>query len=133
MASENPLLRIVQFILALALLASLFFGGRHIYRALPVSGDVRQPLADSTAKCELNVVLRDGLGGGDTRVELYPIEYAAVQRSFVMNGRPGKSLEEYLAQQLKALAPVKVQIDQSGRAVARLSAEIGRASCRERV
>lgn len=115
------MIKILQIILGVALLAALFFAGRRIYNRLPADSGTPAQLATSPGKSELNIVLRD-VASGETRVELYPIEYAAVQREFRLNGRPGKSLEDYLALQLKNLPPVRVQIDQRGRAVARLSA-----------
>lgn len=120
MATENLLLKTLRIILALALLGSLCWAGLRLYRALP-RNENPAPAGASTAKFELNIVMRDGYGGADTDVELYPIEYAAVQREFVMQGRPGRSLEDYLAQQLKKLVPVRVRIDQNGKGVARLS------------
>jgi hypothetical protein len=115
------LVKILQIILALALLATLFFAGRRIYNRLPADSSTSAQSGTSSAKFELNIVLRD-VSSGETKVELYPIEYAAVQRDFRLNGRPGRSLEDYLALQLKNLPPVRVQIDQRGRAVVRLSA-----------
>lgn len=103
------------------MLAGLFFAGWRIYHRLPIEGSNPASSSNSAAKSQLNIVLRD-VSSGETRIELYPIEYAAVQRDFRLNGRPGRSLEDYLALQLKNLPSVRLQIDQSGRAVARLSA-----------
>jgi hypothetical protein len=114
------LIRVLKIILALGLLATLFFAGWRIYRRLPSEGNIPAQVGDTAGKSQLNIVLRD-LSSGDTRIELYPIEYAAVQRDFRLNGRPGRSLEDYLALQLKNLPPVRVQVDQSGRGVARVS------------
>ena len=114
------MIKILRIILGLALLAGLFFAGWRIYHRLPIEGSNPAPFSNSAAKSELNIVLRDG-SSGETRIELYPIEYAAVQRDFRLNGRPGRSLEDYLALQLKNLPSVRIQTDQQGRAVARLS------------
>ena len=38
-----------------------------------------------------------------------------------MNARPGKSLEDFLARRLQNVEPIKVRIDASGQAVARVS------------
>lgn len=111
----------MRIILGLALLAGLFFAGWRIYQRLPVGGSDPAQINNSATKSELNILLRD-VSSSETRIELYPIEYAAVQRDFRLNGRPGRSLEDYLALQLKNLPTVRVQLDQSGRAVARLSA-----------
>jgi hypothetical protein len=121
MADENPLLRILQLFLALLLLGAIVFAGRSIYRNLPKSG-VASPAIETAANFELNIVLRDLSAGGQTQVELYPFEYGAFQRDYMVNGRPGRNFEEYLAQRLRRLAPVTLQIDYSGHGKARLTA-----------
>jgi hypothetical protein len=119
--ADNPAIRILEIILALALLGGLFFAGWRVYHSLP--GAKEPAVADQTgARSELTIVLREGISTGETKVELYPIDFAAMQRDFRMNGSPGNNLEEFLARQLRKLVPVDVQIDKSGRAVARLSA-----------
>lgn len=115
------MIKILRIILGLVLLAGLFFAGWRIYHRLPVDGNNPAQFDNSTTRSELHILLRD-VSSGETRIEFFPIEYAAVQRDFRLNGRPGRSLEDYLALQLKNLPTVRVQLDQSGRAVARLSA-----------
>jgi hypothetical protein len=106
--------------LAVALLASLFFAGRHVYRALPstLAGHT-----DGSGESELTIVMRDAASAppAETRVEIYPIDFAATERDFLTNSRPGRSLEDFLAQRLKTLIPVRVKMDQNGHAVAALS------------
>jgi len=121
MADENPLLKIVEVVLAVLLLGAVFFAGRAIYRGLPKSG-LAASAVDSAAQFELNIVMRDLAVDGQTQIELYPMEYKALQREFMVNGRPGKNFDEYLAQRLRRLSPVKLQIDRSGRGQARLTA-----------
>jgi len=118
---DNPLIRIVKVILALALLVSLVLAGRRVYRSLPAARSVEVQVNQATANSELVVVWRDGIADGETRVELYPIDFAALQRDFQAHVRPGKTIDDYLAQRLKNLTPVQVRVNQSGRAVARLS------------
>lgn len=114
------MIRIIEIILALALLGGLFFAGWRIYHSLPADAS-RLAMNEAAANSELTIVLRDGATTGETKVELYPIDFAAIQREFSVNGRPGKSLEDFLAQRLKNLAPIRPQMDRNGRAVARLS------------
>ena len=121
MQDDNPLIRIVKVILALALLVSLVLAGRRVYRSLPAARSVEVQVNQATANSELVVVWRDGIADGETRVELYPIDFAALQRDFQAHVRPGKTIDDYLAQRLKNLTPVQVRVNQSGRAVARLS------------
>ena len=121
MQEDNPAIRILKIILALALLGSLFFAGWRVYRSLPVSAPAQVQVNEAAAKSELTIVWRDGLTEGETQIELYPIDFTAVERDFRVNGRPGKSLDDYLGQRLKSLTPVRVRVNQNGRAVARLS------------
>ena len=121
MQEENPIIRVLEVFLALALLGGLFFAGWRVYRSLPANHSVRVQVNDAAANSELTIVWRDGLGDGDSRAELYPIDFAALESDFRRNLRPGRSIEDYLAQRLKNLTPVKVRINQSGRAVTRLS------------
>lgn len=121
MQENNPAIRIVEIILALALLGSLFFAGWRVYRSLPPSAMGQVQVNELAANSELTIVWRDGLTDGETRIELYPIDFAAVDRDFRASGRPGKTLDDYLGQRLKNLTPVRVRVNQNGRAVARLS------------
>jgi len=118
---DNPLIRIAKVILALGLLLGLVLAGRSVYRSLPAARSVEVQVNQATANSELVVVWREGIADGETRVELYPIDFAALQRDFQARLRPGKTIDDYLAQRLKNLTPVLVRVDQSGRAVARLS------------
>ncbi|HYT49790.1 MAG TPA: hypothetical protein VEL78_05320, partial [Pyrinomonadaceae bacterium] len=120
MPEQNPLVKVLEVALAIALLGSLCFAGWRIYRSLPPDGAARIVSDESAANSELTIVLRDGTTGA-TRVELYPIDFAAVQREFAMNTHPGKSLEDLLAQRLKNLVPIEPKMDRNGRAVAKLS------------
>lgn len=121
MQDDNPLIRIAKVILALGLLLGLVLAGRSVYRSLPAARSVEVQVNQATANSELVVVWREGIADGETRVELYPIDFAALQRDFQARLRPGKTIDDYLAQRLKNLTPVLVRVDQSGRAVARLS------------
>jgi len=121
MQEDNPAIRILKIILALALLGSLFFAGWRVYRSLPVAAPAQVQVNEAAAKSELTIVWRDGLTEGETRIELYPIDFAAVERDFRVNGRPGKSLDDYLGQRLKSLTPVRVRVSPNGRGIARLS------------
>ncbi len=121
MQETKPIIRVIEVILALALLGGLVFAGWRVYRSLPVAHSVQVQVNDATANSELTIVWREGLGDSDARVELYPLDFAALEKDFRQNFRPGKSIEEYLGQRLKNLTPVKVRINQSGRAVTKLS------------
>jgi hypothetical protein len=118
--NEKPIaIRIVQVLLALALLGSLFFAGGRIYRRLP--NELLMPPADDP-QSQVTIVLNNPAIAGNTKVELYPIDFSAMQREFVTSGWPGRTFEEFLRDRLKALSPTRARFDQSGRAVAQLSA-----------
>lgn len=121
MQENSPAIRIVEIVLALALLAGLTFAGWHVYRTLPPGVPAQVQINDAAATSELTIVWRDGLSDGETRIELYPIDFAAIREDFAVNPRPGKSIDDYLAQRLKYLTPVSLRVNQNGRAVARLS------------
>ena len=121
MPEQNPLIKIVEVALALALLGALFFAGWRIYRSLPADGAARIVFDDAAANSELTIVVRDGNAVGPTKVELYPIDFTTIQREFALNTHPGKTMEDFLAQRLKNLVPVQPQMDRTGRAVAKLS------------
>ena len=118
---SNPLIRILKIVVALALLGGLFFAGWRVYRSQPAVGPRQVQVNEAAANSELTIVWRDGLTDGETRVELYPIDFAAVDRDFRANNRPGKTLDDYLGQRLKSLTPVSVRVNSNGRAVTRLS------------
>lgn len=121
MQEKNPAIRIVEVILAFALLGSLFFAGWRVYRSLPAAVPGQVQVNEAAANSELTIVWRDGLTDGETRIELYPIDFAAVDRDFRANIRTGKTLDDYLAQRLKSLTPVRLRANPNGRAVTRLS------------
>lgn len=121
MQEHNRIIRILEVVLAIALPASLIYAGSRVYRSLPKAHAVQVQVNDATANSELTIVWRDSLTGSDARVELYPIDFAALENDFRLNVRPGKSIEEYLAQRLKNLTPVNVRVNPNGRAVTKLS------------
>ena len=82
MQEQNPLIKIVEVVLALALLGALFFAGWRIYRSLPADGAARIVFDDAAANSELTIVVRDGNAVGPTKVELYPIDFTTIQREF---------------------------------------------------
>ena len=121
MQENNQAIQLLKIILALALLGSLFLAGWRVYRSLPAGLPGQVQVNEAAANSELTIVWRDGLADGETRVELYPIDFAAVDRDFRANNRPGKTLDDYLGQRLKSLTPVRMRVNPNGRAVTRLS------------
>src|SRR5260370_26316752 len=114
----------IRIFLGIALLAALFAAGWDVYRRLPPDGSVARPETYNTnANSELTVIFHgDSVAMAvKTQVELYPIDFSSMQRDFSSAVRPGKTFDDFLAQRVKGLAPVRAPIDDKGRAVAKLS------------
>jgi hypothetical protein len=115
----------IRIILGALLLGSLFAAGWNVYRRLPADGSSAGTASyDTNPNSELTVILRSDSAATpvNTGIEIYPIDYAAVQRDFSAAVRPGKTFDDFLAQRTKGLVPVRPQLDDKGRAVAKLSA-----------
>ena len=119
MDEKHPAIRILKLLLAVALLGALFFAGWRIYRRLPHESMIAQVEGPES---QVTIVLDNPATADSTKLELYPMDFAATQREFVINGRPGKSFEEFLAARLKTLSPTRGRFDQNGRAFAQLGA-----------
>jgi len=114
----------IKIILGALLLAALFVAGWNVYRRLPSDGSVERPETyNANANSELTVVFHgDSVATAvKTQVELYPIDFVSMQRDFFSAVRPGKTFDDFLAQRMKGLAPVRAPLDDKGRAVAKLS------------
>ena len=115
----------IKIILGIALVASLFAAGWSVYRRLPADESwARSESFDTNANSELILILRNDSAATpvNTRIEIYPIDYAAAQRDYSAAVRPGKTFDDFLAQRMKGVVPVRAKLDDKGRAVAKLSA-----------
>ena len=118
---------IIRIILGAALIAALLLAGWNVYRRLPADGSATR--ADATqaynanANSEVTIVLRGDSAASpvNTRIELYPIDFAAAQRDYSAAVRPGKTFDDFLGQRMKGLVPVRPKLDDNGRAVAKVS------------
>ena len=114
----------IKIILGVLLVASLFAAGWNVYRRLPADESwARTENYDTNVNSELILLLRNDSAATpvNTRIEIYPIDYAAAQRDFSAVVRPGKTFDDFLAQRMKGLVPVRAPLDDKGRAVAKLS------------
>ena len=123
MNTETPAVKVIRIFLGAALLISLAGAGWNVYRRLPADGtSARTEVPDPNANSVVTILLRsESAAAANTRIELYPIDFAAAQRDFSAVLRPGKSFDDFLAQRMKGLVPVRAQTDDNGRAVAKLS------------
>ena len=117
MERESLPVRILQIVLALMLLGSLVWAGARIYRRLPATDGNNVTVAGEPR--DLTIVMRVQ-SPGETRIKLYPIDVAAIERDFARI-RPRKSFDDFLAQRLKDLTPVTANADANGRAVAHIT------------
>ena len=74
----------------------------------------------SGAPRDLTIVLRIQ-GSSETRIKLYPIDFATIERDYTRGTRQQKPFDDFLAQRLKNLTPVIASTDASGRAVAHVT------------
>ena len=114
---------IVRILLGIALVAALFAAGWNVYRRLPADGSMAQPETyNANANSELTVIFQDSIARAvNTQVEFYPVDFVSLQRDFFSRVHPGKTFDDFLAQRMKGLAPVRAPLDEKGRAVAKLS------------
>jgi len=116
---------VIKIILGALLVVSLFAAGWNVYRRLPADESwPRTESYDTNANSELILLLRNDSAATpvNTRIDIYPIDYAAAQRDYSAAVRPGKTFDDFLAQRMKGLVPVRAELDDKGRAVAKLSA-----------
>src|SRR5262249_18492449 len=117
MQVDTPAMRALRIILALALLGSLVWAGARIYRKLPATNAASNRSIAGGAEQDLTIVFRTAISASETKVNLYPIDFSAAERDYLAIVRPGKTLEDFLAQRLKNVTPVDVRTDANGRAV----------------
>lgn len=107
----------ITTILRVALLLALAAGVWSVYRHLPdeePSATGREALAETS----LQLVLREPQGEPpvplNIPVELYPIDIAAAQNEFFSERRPGKRLDDFLAERMGDRSPVEGRFDENG-------------------
>ncbi len=115
------MMRVLQVILGLALLGSLVFAGARIYRRLPATPAEMNQTLPAGPQRELTIVFNSTVSLSAVRVRLYPIDFPATERDYLSTRRPGKNLEDFLATRLKNVTAVNVEIDKTGRGVARVT------------
>ena len=109
----NAIAALLRIALVVALVAVVW----NVYRQLPDDG---QGTTKSGANTEtsLQIILREP---SDERrvplnllVELYPIDITAVQNEYFSERRPGKRLDDFLAERMGNRAPVEAHFDENG-------------------
>lgn len=116
-------IRIIEIILALALVGGLWFAGWRIYSRLPDDPAINLNVAGNGNRVGLTIVLASDLlsKGRSAGIELYPVDVGALERQFGATPHPGKQFEDFFALRLRDITPVRLTTNEQGRA----SAEVG--------
>jgi hypothetical protein len=108
----------VAVILRIALVVALVAGVWSIYRQLP-GGEPEAARREAEVETSLQIILREPASEPGTPlnvpVELYPIDITAAQNEFLSERRPGKRLEDFLAERMGTRTPVEGRFDANGR------------------
>lgn len=121
-APSSFLLLVVRILLALALLAGLFYAGYRIYERLPansssIASDYNAPLSGT------RVVVRNTIRNATLHspVELYHFDLARLRREYDESPRLAKQFDDFLARRMHDTVPVKAQVTNDGVASTLLS------------
>jgi hypothetical protein len=121
-APSSFLLLVVRILLALALLAGLFYAGYRIYQRLPansssITGDYNAPLTGT------RVVVRNTIRNATLHspVELYHFDLPGARREFDETPRLAKQFDDFLARRMHDVSPVKAEVTNDGVASTLLS------------
>ena len=116
-----PLL-VVRILLALALLAGLFYAGYRIYERLPansssMTSDYNAPLSGT------RVVVRNRISNATLHspIELYHFDLARLRREYDESPRLAKQFDDFLARRMHDVSPVKAEVTNDGVASTLLS------------
>jgi len=109
----------VGAVLRIALVLALVAGVWSIYRQLPDDGGGKMKSgADASTETSLQINLR---GVSDTSspalkvpVQLFPIDVNAAQDEFFSERRPGKRLDDFLAERMGNRAPIEARFEENG-------------------
>ena len=118
------LLVIVKILLAVALIATLFFAGWRVYRRLPADPPEQAFAADRNVGGALRVVVRNRVANSTLHspLELYHFDLVAARREYEGSPRLAKQFDDFLARRMHDISPVKAEVNGNGHAVALLSA-----------
>jgi hypothetical protein len=116
-------IKIIKVILAIGLVGGLLLAGWNIYRRLP-DDSASNTRVDKNERpgIEVTITLDDGTAPLDSRVEIYPLDFAALQRDYFASPLAQKRFDDFLGRRLKDLDPVRARFDGNKRANVKLSA-----------
>ncbi len=113
------MLNLVTAALQVALVIALAAAGWSIYRYLPHNADdagngEAKALAETALRITLRGPSREDGAAKNVQVELYPIDILAARNEFFSERRPGKRLDDFLAERMGNRSPVKGRFDGEG-------------------
>jgi hypothetical protein len=103
-------IKIIKVILALGLVGGLLLAGWNIYRRLPddSSSNTRTD-KDAETGIEVTITLAVVPAPLESRVEVYPLDFAALQRDYFASPLAQKRFDDFLSRRLKGLEPVRAR------------------------
>jgi len=105
-------IKIIKVILAIGLVGGLLLAGWNIYRRLP-DDFPSKTRADKEAEPGIEVTITLGVVPAPlaSRVEVYPLDFAALQRDYFASPLAQKRFDDFLSRRLKGLEPVRARFD----------------------
>lgn len=120
--NNTSVLLAVRVLLALALIAGLFFAGWRIYRRLPAEPAHRAVFADGRPQPALQLVVRNKIAGATLRspLEFFHFDLAGARREYEASPRLARQFDDFLVRRMHDVRPVKADVNGEGYAVAQL-------------
>jgi len=116
------MIKIIKVILAIGLVGGLFVPGWKIYRRLPDDSTSNARAGkDAEPGIEMTITLGVEPAPLDGRVEVYPLDFAALQRDYFASPLAQKRFDDFLGRRLKGLEPVRAKFDGNRRAAVKLT------------
>jgi hypothetical protein len=105
-------IKIIKVILAIGLVGGLLLAGWNIYRRLP-DDTPSNSRADRGAEPGIEVTITSSVEPApiNSRVEVYPLDFAALQRDYFASPLAQKRFDDFLGRRLKGLEPVRARFD----------------------
>ena len=115
-------IKIIKVILAIGLVGGLFLAGWNVYRRLP-DDSTSNTRAGKNAEPGIEATITLGVEPAplDSRVEVYPLDFAALQRDYFASPLAQKRFDDFLGRRLKGLEPVRAKFDGNRRAAVKLT------------
>ena len=115
-------IKIIKVILAIGLVGGLLLAGWNTYRRLP-DDSPSNTRADKDADPGIEVTITLGVVTAplESRVEVYPLDFAALQRDYFASPLAQKRFDDFLSRRLKGLEPVRARFNENKRADVKLT------------